>query len=208
MKKVERVLVIVTIAFFGGFIHGQIGVKGGFGVSSLLVKNNDVNFSQELFNAGFSFHIGSSFEIDFSDVVSLEPGLLLTQRAYSIDAIQLVSNTLTSIEVPINVKVYALDLGDVGRLYGLGGTYLGYIFSAREDGQKLDVGNKLADDIKPLDIGVNFGAGVQFFDALNVDLSASIGMANLSNVRTNAARVATRVVRLTVTYQFGRQVFF
>lgn len=203
MKKATRVLVVITIGLLSGFIHGQIGVKGGLGVSSLLVKNNDVNFSQELFDAGFSFHVGTGFEIDFSDMISLEPGILLTQRAYSINANQLITNKLTSIEVPVNVKVYALDLGDVGRLYGLGGTYLGYTFSATEDGQKLDVGNKTSDDIKPLDIGLNFGAGVQFFDALNVDLSASIGMANLSNVRTNAARIKTRVVRLTVTYQFG-----
>jgi len=204
MKRIAKVVVIITIVLVSGFVHGQIGVKGGLGVSSLLVKNNDINFSQELFNAGFSFHVGSSFEFEFSDVISLEPGLLLTQRAYSIDANQLITNKLTSIEVPINVKVYALDLGDVGRLYGLGGAYLGYTFSATEDGQKLDVGNKMTDDLKPLDIGLNFGAGVQFFDALNVDLSGSIGMANLSNIRTNAARIKTRVVRLTVTYQFGR----
>jgi len=204
MKKAAKVFVIAVVGLLGNSMYGQFGVKGGLGVSSLLVKNNDVNFSQELFNAGFSFHVGGGFEIEFSDMISLEPGFLLTQKAYSIDAGQLISNKLTSVEVPINVKVYALELGDVGRLYGLGGAYVGYTFSAKEDGQKLDVGNKRSDDIKPLDIGVNFGAGVQFFDALNVDLSASIGMANLSNIQTNGAKIKTRVVRLTVTYQFGR----
>lgn len=203
MKKAGKVFLIIATSLFVGITYSQVGVKGGLGVSSLLVKNNDVNFSQELFNAGFSFHVGAGFEIDFSDMISLEPGLILTQRSYSIDANQLISNNLTSIEIPINVKVYALDLGDVGRLYGLGGTYLGYTFSAKENGQKIDVGNKSTDDIKPLDIGLNFGAGVQFFDALNVDISASIGMANLSNVRTNGAKINTRVVRLSVTYQFG-----
>ena len=202
MKRIARVITFMVIGLLINSVYGQVGVKAVLGVSSLLAKNNDVNFSQELFDAGFSFHVGAGFEIYFSDLISLEPGLLLTQRAYSIDANQLISNSLTSLEVPVNVKVYALDLGDVGRLYGLGGSYIGYTFSAREDGQKLDVGNKSTDDIKPLDIGLNFGAGVQFFEALNVDVSASIGMANLSNIRTNGAKIKTRVVRLSVTYQF------
>ncbi len=202
MKRIARVITLMVIGLLINSVYGQVGVKAVLGVSSLLAKNNDVNFSQELFDAGFSFHVGAGFEIYFSDLISLEPGLLLTQRAYSIDANQLISNSLTSLEVPVNVKVYALDLGDVGRLYGLGGSYIGYTFSAREDGQKLDVGNKSTDDIKPLDIGLNFGAGIQFFEALNVDVSASIGMANLSNIRTNGAKIKTRVVRLSVTYQF------
>lgn len=52
-------------------------------------------------------------------------------------------------------------------------------------------------------MGINFGAGVQFFEALNVDLSASIGVTNLSNDVRNGLKNKNSVIRLTVTYQFG-----
>jgi len=96
-----------------------------------------------------------------------------------------------------------VDLGDAARLYALGGGYVGYMFSAKSNGNKLDIGNKSTDSYKNLDAGFNIGAGVKLFESLNVDFSGGIGIANLSNNQSNGLVSKLNVVRLTVTYQFG-----
>ena len=102
----------------------------------------------------------------------------------------------------MNFKFYFIDF-DVAKLYGLAGGYTGFLLSAKQDNDKLRIGSKRNDDIKLIDFGINFGAGAQFFDALNVDLSAGIGVANLTNDVRNGGKTKNNVVRLTVTYQFG-----
>jgi len=203
MRNFMKVLVVMAIALISYTATAQFGAKGGLGASSLLLKDNDDNLTAEAGNAGFSFHFGGGYEIDFSDQLSFEPALLLTQKKSSFDLNTLVTFNLLYIEMPLNMKFYFLDLGDSSRLYGLGGGSLGFLMSAKRDNDKLNIGGKTNDNLKPLDVGINFGAGAQFFDALNVDLSASIGVTNLSNDITNGLKNKNSVVRLTVTYQFG-----
>lgn len=204
MKNTARkMFVTMVMVSIGIATYGQFGVKAGIGNSSLLVKDNDVNASAEIFNSGFSFHIGGGYEIELGDMVSVEPALLFSQRASSFELRnQLFSLKFNYIEMPINVKVYALDIGDM-RLYGFGGGYIAYMVSGKIDNEKLDIGKKNSDDFKSLDGGINIGVGIKMFDALNVDLSGTIGVANLSNDVSNGLRSKNRVVRLTVTYQFG-----
>jgi len=203
MKNFMRVLVVMAIGLLSCNAAAQFGAKGGLGVSSLIIKDNDDNLTAEVGNAGFSFHFGGAYEIDFSDQLSFEPGLVLTQKKSSFDLNTLVTFNFLYLETPLHLKFYFLDVGDGIRLYGLGGGSLGFLLSAKRDNDKLTIGNKTNDTLKPLDFGINFGAGAQFFDALNVDLSASIGVTNLSNDVTNGLKNKNSVVRLTVTYQFG-----
>lgn len=203
MKKGIKVIVVMVVGLLSFSSYGQFGVKAGLGVSSWSYKNRDIDFGAELFEAGFAFHTGVGFEIDFSDNISLEPGFLFSQKTFGADLGEFANVKTSFIELPVNMKIYIVDLGDVGRLYGIGGGYVAYMFSAKSNGIKVDVGNKTADVFKPLDGGINVGAGVQFFDALNVDISAGIGIANLSNDLTNGLTSRINVVRLGVTYQFG-----
>ena len=146
--------------------------------------------------------MGGGYEIGFTDEFRLEPAFLLTQKSSSFDPGNLVTFNLLYMEVPVNFRYYFIDL-DVAKLYGLGGRYTGFLVSAKRDNDKLRIGSKTNDDVKMIDYGINFGAGAQFFNALNVDLSASIGVANLSNDVRNGLTNKNKVVRLTVTYQFG-----
>ncbi len=203
MKNLTKVLVLMTVVFVSYNATAQFGAKGGLGISSLLIKDNDDNLTAEFGNAGFSFHVGAGYEIDFNDQLSFEPGMLFTQKKSSFDLNNLVTFNFTYLEMPLNMKFYFIDLdGDI-RLYGLGGGSLGFLLSAKRDNTKLNIGSKTNDDLKALDMGINFGAGAQFFEALNVDLSASIGVTNLSNDVRNGLKNKNSVIRLTVTYQFG-----
>lgn len=204
MKDLTKVLTALVI-FSSAMVFGQFGVKGGAGVATTLSKDNDTNFGKEVFNykPGFAFHVGAGYEIDISDMISVEPALLFAQRSFKADINdQLFTFKLSYVELPINAKVYVLELGD-NQLYGLAGGYVGYMLTAKLDGEKIEIGNDNDEEVKPLDGGVNIGVGIQLFDSLNVDLSGSIGVANLSNVQTNGYKDNNRVFRLTVTYQFG-----
>ncbi|MFS4493175.1 porin family protein [Maribacter sp. 2308TA10-17] len=203
MKKIMKVLVFMAIGLMSFTATAQFGAKGGLGFSSLLIKDNDDNLTAEFGSAGFSFHVGAGYEIDFGDQLSFEPAVLLTQKKSSFDLNTLVTFNFLYLEMPLQMKYYFLDVGDSTRLYGLGGSSLGFLLSAKRDNDKLNVGGNRNDELKLLDVGINFGAGAQFFDALNVDLSASIGVTNLSNDVMNGLKNKNSVVRLTVTYQFG-----
>jgi hypothetical protein len=202
MKNYMRILLLMTMGLLCYNATAQFGVKGGLGLSNLLIKDNDDNLTAQFGNAGFSYHIGAAYEIDFSDQLSFEPALLLTQKKSSFDLNTLVTFNFMYLEMPLQMKFYFIDLGEI-RLYGLGGGSLGYLLSGKRDNDRLNIGNRANDDLRPLDLGINFGAGAQFFDALNVDLSASIGATNLSNDVANGLKNKNSVVRITVTYQFG-----
>jgi len=203
MKKNMKVLVFMAIGLMSFTAVAQFGAKAGLGASSLLIKDNDDNLTADFGNAGFSFHFGGGYEIDFSDQLSFEPALLFTQKKSSFDLNTLVTFNFLYIEMPLQMKYYFLDLGGSTRLYGLGGGSISFLVSAKRDNDKLNIGGNINDELKPLDVGINFGAGAQFFDALNVDLSASIGVTNLSNDVTNGLKNKNSVIRLTVTYQLG-----
>ncbi|WP_273565426.1 porin family protein [Maribacter halichondriae] len=206
MKKIKIVIITIVFGLLSFNSFAQFGVKAGLGVSNWTLKDRDVNASQELVNAGFAFQTGFGFEIDFGDMVSLEPALLFSQKSFSIestDAFDFTKVKTLFVEMPVNVKVYVVSLGNSARLYALGGGYVAYMVSGKLNGEKIDIGSKSTDDFKAMDGGVNVGVGAQLFDALNVDISGGIGIANLSNDQTNGLTSRLSVVRLTVTYQFG-----
>lgn len=206
MKKIIKVIAVVAFGLLSSDLFGQFGVKAGVGVSSWTLKDRDVNVGQELFNAGFAFHTGFGFEIGFSDNVSLEPALMFAQKAFSLESTATTNfaKVKTSfVEMPVNVKVYVVDLGNFARLYAIGGGYVAYMFSGKSNGNKLDIGNKSTDTFKSLDGGVNVGVGAKLFDSLNADITGGIGIANLANDQSNGTVSKINVVRLTVTYQFG-----
>lgn len=206
MKNTVKVIAILAVSLLSFNSYAQFGVKAGLGVSSWTLKDRDVNAGQELFNAGFAFHTGFGYEIELGDNVSLEPALLFSQKTFSIEstnATNFAKLKTSFIEMPFNIKVYVADLGDSARLYAIGGGYVAYMFSGKSNGNKLDIGNKSTDTFKSLDGGLNVGVGAKLFDALNVDVSGGIGIANLANNQSNGTASRINVVRLTMTYQFG-----
>ncbi len=206
MVNSVRAMVLTAMGLLSVMAYGQLGAKAGLGIASWTWNENDVNVSQELVNAGFGFRTGMGYEIVLGDIVSFEPAVLFTQRAFSLEATNaspFIKYKLLSLEIPLNVKVYFVDLGDQAQLYALGGGYLGYIFSGKANGQKLNIGTKSNDFFKPLDAGINIGAGVKLFDSLNVDLSGGLGIANLTNDQSNGRVFRLNVIQLTATYQFG-----
>lgn len=203
MKKTINNGVILLIVLLGVTSYGQFGVKAGAGVSSWSLKDRDVNAGKELFDSGFAFHAGFGFEIGFGDMVSVEPALMFSQKGFGADLGEFFKIKTNFVEMPINVKIYIVELGNTASLYALAGGYVSYMFSAKANGEKRDIGNKDGDLFKTLDGGINVGVGAKLFDSLNADITGGIGIANLANDQSNGTASKINVVRLTVTYQFG-----
>jgi len=197
MKKTVKVFLVTAIGLLSYSMYAQFGVSGSLGASDLAVRDNN---NIGTIYADFSFQVGGSFEAELGDMVSLVPGLRFTYnsvRDLDLDKIKVIYLT-----VPFDVKVYFVDFGGT-RLYALGGTYFGYLLSAKFNSTRLTIGNTNGDDVRPLDGGLRVGAGVQLFDALNLDMAVDIGVVNIDGgTHTNGYRELNRAFRLTATYQF------
>jgi len=177
--------------------YSQFGVSAGLGVSDLAVRDNDDIFT---IYAGFSFQAGASFEAELGDVVSLVPGIRFTFN--SSKDVDLDKLKFMYLNVPVDVRVYFVDLGET-RLYALGGAYFGYMVSAQFNTTRLTIGGTTSDDQRPFDAGARIGAGVMLFDALNLDLAFDIGFVNIDGgTHINGYSEKNRGIRLTATYQF------
>lgn len=189
---------VLSLVLSGLASYAQWGVSAGLGVADLVIKDND-DIGDIV--AGFSFQLGGSYEAEISDMVSIQPALRFTYNSSKTSGNDKIK--LMYVNLPVDVKVYFLDVGDM-RLYGLGGPYLGYMLSAKVNAHKLTIGGSNNDDQTPLDAGLRFGAGIQMFDALNIDMAYDLGIANISGkgTRDNGYTEMNRAFRITATYQF------
>ena len=198
-KKIIRISVIFLVGLFSCSAYGQFGVKGGIGVASISVKTQGVK--NNLFQGVFSFHVGGTYQIEVSDIISIESGVLLTQKGFKIVANnQSLKSKLLFIEVPVTAKGYVFDIGDEARLYGLAGGYMGFMLSNKINGVKFPIGNTPNNLLKGFDAGLTFGGGIELFESLAISLSADIGLANLSNDVNETSRL--NVFKLSVGYMF------
>lgn len=197
MKNTVKVFLVTAFGFLSYSMCAQFGVSGSLGASDLAVRDNN---SIGTIYADFSFQVGGSFEAELGDIVSLVPGLRFSYN--SVRDLDLDKVKAMYLTVPFDVKVYFIDFGGT-RLYALGGTYFGYLLSAQINSTRLTIGNTNGDDVRPLDGGLRIGAGVQLFDALNLDMAVDIGVVNIDGgERRNGYRELNRAFRLTATYQF------
>lgn len=197
MKNSIKHFIGLFVMLLGFASNAQFGVSGGLGASDLSVRDND---DIGTIYAGFSFQMGGSFEAELGDIVSLVPGLRFTYN--SAKDIDLDKIKAMYLNVPLDVKVYFVDLEGT-RIYALGGAYFGYLLSAKFNTTRLTIGNTNNDDVRPLDGGARIGAGVQLFDALNLDIAVDIGIVNIDGgEHLNGYRELNRGFRLTATYQF------
>ncbi len=198
MKKISRIPLILLVALLSCTAYSQFGVKGGIGIASITLKTQGVksNIPQSV----FSFHVGPTYEIEISDIISIEPGVMFTQKGFKIAGNnQILKSKLLFIEIPINVKGYIVEFGDA-RLYGLAGGYFGFMLSNKINGVKFPIGNTPNNLFKGFDAGLTFGSGVELFEAMTVGVSFDIGLANLSNDPNETDRLS--VFKLSVGYKF------
>ena len=211
MKNLTRTLLIVALFSFSASVFAQtIGIKAGLNLANTSMKfgGEDV----EDLKMRTAWHLGAVVAFPLSDLITLEPGLLISSKGTKIDeeGFKMTASPLY-VDIPINFKFG----GDVGgaKIYGLAGPYIGIGVAGKSkteiEGQD-DVEESIEwgsdeekSDMKRLDYGLGFGAGAEF-GAIGVEVSYQLGLANLVPGGDGDNSMKNRNIMISVAYYLGR----
>jgi hypothetical protein len=219
MKNRAKFLLVIMISLFGYKSFAQtIGIKGGLNLSNMIMKDDNGTYSDE-FKMNPGFHIGIIMDIPFSNIISLETGLLLdTKGAKEKDDYNGVASTwkmnLYYLDIPVTFKALH-ELNSNVKLYGVIGPYIGIGLSGKmksvveyqgnkeTDEEDIEWGNDENEDmLKRFDFGITFGGGVEISTFL-IGISYDLGLANISTYTDYGSKINNRVLKFSFGYRFG-----
>jgi hypothetical protein len=214
MKKILLSLVLVVFGSAGAFAQFSIGVKGGFNFANVGGDAEDTDMRT-------SIHLGGYLNYKLSDQLSFQPELLYSSVGYKMSE----SNTevifgdeytekgkLTakynylSIPLMLQYKIGPVNLqaGPQVSLF-MGGKYKGeYTLTVNGAVEESESGEEDVDDVKGLDLGLNFGLGTEF-GKLNASLRYSMGLSNTYDGEgSDDYKETNNVIQLSIGYRiFG-----
>ena len=221
MKTFRCCLVLVLLSLFPLVSFSQtFGLKAGYSLSDMLMKDGGDNVSDEL-SARSGFHFGPTMEFEINENFSIETAFLFTTKGISMSESESVDNVTFSSDLELNlfymdIPVYAkayVDFGSV-RLYGMLGPYVAAgltgkikmegsagpgLYSEEDD---ISWGSGEEDDLKRLAAGIALGGGVHVHSLL-FEVSTHLGLSNLSPHSEYDLIAKNRLFMVTVAYSFG-----
>lgn len=186
----------------------RFGPKAGVNFSTMTLKSSGISLDPSNLT-GFQFGIVS--EISLGSNFALQPGVIYSVKGsgYSISGFDMeVEINPTYIEVPVNA-IYKIGAGPINVLlmagpyfgYGIGGNYS--MKSAQETiDEAIKYGSGDNNDLKPFDIGVNLGGGLEI-GRIQVAFQYCLGLTNLAPVTDNSAEQKNKVMTISLAYLFG-----
>jgi len=215
MKKLLLSVVAVTVLIISAQAQITFGPKVGLNLAN--VAGDDTEDAK----MKMGLQIGLVTDIAFSDAISLQTGLLFSQKGTKseldfMDETYTMKTNINYLEIPINA-VYGLDLGN-NKLQLFAGPYVGIgltgkISSDMDGSEDMDIQFvndyvDLDDDkagLKRFDLGLNFGAG---YKINNIQIQANYGL-GLSNLipdfdgEASDDKISNSVIQFSVAYFFG-----
>jgi hypothetical protein len=180
----------------------RIGPKAGLNLATAKLSMMGISIDEKIL---IGFHVGILSEIPLSGNLCLQPAILYSAKGskYSFMSEEFKASP-SFIEIPVNV-VYKIDLG-VAKLLLNAGPYAAYGIGGKYDfdGDPVDIvfGTSEDDDMKPLDFGLNIGAGVEISHII-ISANYGLGLANLSPVTSNDEEIKNKVIGFSLAYLFG-----
>ena len=117
------------------------------------------------------------------------------------------------LDIPLTLKA-SHEISEGLKLFGAVGPYVGigligktkvtFEFQGEEDTEVEDVkwgSNENSDDVKRLDMGLTFGAGVEI-KSIMLGISYDLGLANISSYQDNGATRKNKVLKFSIGYRF------
>ena len=208
MKTTLKSLLVLFLmfAFTGTQAQVKFGPKVGMNLSTMTLKSSGLSFDPKML---VGFHAGLVSEIGLTDNLKLQPGILYSSKGskYEITLFEESFDFTMApafIEVPVNL-MYSFGPGDT-KFNVFAGPYFAYGIGgkSKSDGESEDIsfGTSEDDDMKPLDIGVNFGVGVNIKGFL-ISAQYGLGLTNLSTEDTGDTEIKNQVIGISVGYLFG-----
>jgi hypothetical protein len=155
------------------------------------------------------FHIGMIAEFEIAQSFYLQPGVLYSGKGskYSIEGDGMsvdMSIKPGYIEIPVNA-LYKVDLSSA-KLQLFAGPYFAFGIGGNieqgSDSEGIKFGSTDNDDMKMLDVGLNFGAGIEIKNFI-VSAQYGIGLTNLAPVTTNGFEMKMSNIGISVALMFG-----
>ena len=192
----------LTIFLFIVFTDVQAQVIPGYifglNLSTITLKTKGISTKPE---TPIGIHFGGFFDIPLNDNLGLEPALLFSAKGsnYKIDSVEY-SLSPIYIEVPV-MAVYSFG-SDAIKISLFAGPYFacgvgGYKIESGGELKKINFGSGRNNDLRPFDIGINFGAGINF-KGLLISAQYGIGLSNLSPVTLDVQEMKNRVVGISI----------
>jgi len=217
MKKASKFLFIILISLLCFQSYAQtFGIKGGLNLSNMLIESDGETEDLKM-NPGF--HIGGIIDFQFTDLLSLETGIILDTKGFKFEDegsgySYKEKLNLFYLDIPVVLKV-SIDVGSSVKIFGVAGPYIGVGLTGKwksveeyqgdedTDEEKVDWGNTDDDHLKRFDYGLEFGAGVEI-KAFLIGVSYDLGLANISAYTDYETKIKNRVLRITVGFWFGK----
>lgn len=217
MKKASIFLLVILTSLLCFQSYAQtFGIKGGLNLSNMLIESDG---ETEDLKMKPGFHIAGIIDFQFTDLLSLETGLILDTKGFKFEdegsgySYKEKLNTFF-LDIPVVLKV-SVDAGSSVRIFGAAGPYIGVGLTGKwksvyedqgakdTDEEKVEWGNTDDDHLKRLDYGLTFGAGVEI-KAVLIGISYDLGLANISAFTDYETKIKNRVLRITVGFWFGK----
>ena len=210
------------VLFLGTSLSAQsFAVKGGLNLANTSTTDDSGVFGDEFFDTDnrTTFHLGLMADFPLGNILSFQPGLIYQNRGnQSETTISFLGQSFTSsstlrltyLDVPLTLKAN-FELGELNT-YVYGGGYLGFALTGEAEIESIENGETVTEtsDIEfgednsfsRLDYGALVGAGIEM-NSIFIELSYSLGLANISTVDSDDFSINNRLISLSVGYRFN-----
>ncbi|MGB7393033.1 MAG: outer membrane beta-barrel protein [Pricia sp.] len=198
MRKSVKVVVIAAMLFFGYSAHAQIfGIRGGLGLATITSPNE---FDNARFGSTFGTRVGATLEFELID----ETLFLGTGLGFSLKGASTIGDNISFfyVESPVTVKYHIFDIGRSNAFYATSGFNLAVLAFGSDEGDPIEIGNQIGDEVKALDLGYQIGAGVIFDNRFEVGLLSEFGLLDISASDGDTLRNLTFMV--SFAFKFGQ----
>jgi hypothetical protein len=201
LKSALAILLMVS------FTDAQAQIKPGYifglNLSTVTLKTKGISSKPET-PAGI--HFGGFLEIPIKGNFALQPGLLLSAKGsnFKIDSTEF-SLAPVYLEVPV-MAVYSFG-SDAVKISLFAGPYFacgigGYKIESEGGFKYLSFGSGENKDLKPFDIGLNFGAGVNI-KGFMISAQYGIGLLNILPSTTTDSEIKNKVIEISISSLFA-----
>jgi hypothetical protein len=194
MKKYLRSVLVITliVSFTDVYSQFKSGYMIGLNLSSMIYIDKGENIVPETW-AGI--HFGGLFEIPVAGGFTIQPGALFSAKStgYEIDSGQYSIGPIF-IEVPIRA-VYSFG-SEKFKVSFFAGPYFALgidgLMISPTNTESMQFGSGYNHDMKPFDVGFNFGGGVSIHGLL-ITGQYGYGLVNLAPVTSDGSEMRNRV---------------
>jgi hypothetical protein len=199
---ISSLLILIMVSFTT--IQAQIkpGYIFGLNFSSVTLKTSGLSSRPE---TPIGIHFGGVLEIPLNRNFALKPALILSAKGsnFKIDSVE-ISLSPIYVEVPF-LAVYSFG-SDLVKVSLFAGPYFafgmgGYKIETGGEIQNLSYGTGGRSDLKPFDVGLNFGAGVNIYGLL-ISAQYGMGLINISPASTIDTVMKNKVIGISISSVF------